>query len=56
MLVLSRKSTESVQVLVPPSDKPQVVTVSVVRSTGRVKLGIAADPRITVLRSELQKD
>jgi len=53
MLVLSRKSSESVVVGGVPSLQPVLkVTVLEIRG-GRVKLGFEADPSIPVQRSEV---
>jgi carbon storage regulator CsrA len=57
MLVLSRKSRESIVVGEPDGAKRMVtVTVLEIRE-GKVRLGIEADPSIPVRRSEvLQRD
>ena len=53
MLVLTRKNLESVIIGIPGTNAPVMkITVLKVRG-GKVRLGIEADARIRVLRSEL---
>lgn len=54
MLVLSRQRDQSVVITVPPSDKPQEITVTVVDIRGdKVRLGFAADASVPVHRKEV---
>ncbi len=55
MLVLARKvRTESIRITVPPSDQPQVIDVSVVRSRqGVTWLGFEAPREVQITRTEL---
>ena len=54
MLVLSRKSKESVTITVPPSTEPTTVVVSVGQiKLSKVSIGIAAPICVKVDRSEI---
>ena len=53
MLVLTRKTDESL-VITPPGCNP--ITVTVVRASGNtVRIGVAADPAVTIHRKEIQE-
>lgn len=55
MLVISRAREERFVIKVPPSDREQVIVVQVCDVRGdKVRLGIAADRSIKVLREELR--
>lgn len=57
-LVLGRKEGESVRMIVPPSDEPTEVTVTVGRivSLRLIKVAIEAPVAVKVLRGELTED
>lgn len=55
MLVLSRQNEESIELQIPPSDQPRVVTITVKRiDQTRVRLGTEAPREITIVRTELK--
>ncbi len=56
MLVLSRRRGEEVVIIVPPSDKPTMVTIkmcSVVE--GKVRFGLTAPAEVKINRGEVQR-
>ena len=54
MLVLSRKENESIRVVVPPSDQPTTVVVTVAKLAGqKVRLGFSAPRAVEIVRSEV---
>ena len=59
MLILSRGLNESVTIVVPPSDKPTTVVVSV-GSKGsnktKISLGIDAEKCVSITRTELLRN
>lgn len=55
MLVLSRKISEKIVIIVPPSTETQTIEVEVRRVAGnRVTLATAADKSVRILRNELK--
>ncbi len=57
MLVLSRKVGERVKIIVPPSDKEQVIDVELLRKDsshrGKASLGFQCDNEVRILRKEI---
>lgn len=56
MLVLSRRTNESITLRIPPSPVEQEVKITAVRLPSvrsSVRLGFDADPRIKIVRTEL---
>lgn len=52
--MLSRKKDESIRIIVPPSDRPQVIDVLVVEIRGdKVRLGTQAERDVMVHRREV---
>lgn len=59
MLVLSRKKDETILIKTPEGEKIKVTVVKIEGNNGyngRVRIGIDAPQKITVLRSELEKN
>ncbi len=54
LLVLSRKENEEIVMIVPPSDRPQVISVLVVgHQRNATRIGVRADKSIKVHRREI---
>lgn len=54
MLVLSRKPDESIRMIVPPSDRPQVIDVVLTELRGdKARVGIQAEREVIVHRREV---
>lgn len=54
MLVLSRKKNEGITIVVPPSDKEQVIKLAVVEIRGdKVRIGTEAEKCVVVHRDEV---
>ena len=54
MLVLARNPSESVDLIIPPSDTETVVRVVLVSHVGpKSRIGFEADTRVKIVRSEL---
>jgi carbon storage regulator CsrA len=59
MLVLSRKKDETILIKTPEGENIKITVVKIEGSGGfnsRVRIGIDAPQRVTVLRSELEKN
>lgn len=59
MLVLSRKKDETILIKTPEGENIKITVVKIEGSNGyngRVRIGIDAPQKITVLRSELEKN
>jgi sRNA-binding carbon storage regulator CsrA len=54
LLVLSRKDDEEIVMIVPPSDRPQVISIiNVGRHRDATRIGVRADKTIKVHRREI---
>ena len=56
MLVLSRKKDETILLKVPGIEEDIRITVVRIDNRNKVRLGIEANKKVTVLRSELQTE
>jgi len=54
MLVLRRKSLETIRVTVAPSEEPQVIKFIVVEAHGSVRIGIEAGDKVRIVRGEIE--
>lgn len=53
MLVLTRKTGESVVMTIPASNKPRTIRLVMLRTPSEARLGIKADSDVNIVRSEV---
>lgn len=54
MLVLSRKKDEQIIIQVPGLEEPIVLTIVRIDNRNKVRIGIEAPKKVSIVRSELQ--